>query len=236
MSVLLIPGFWLDASSWDAIVPALRDAGHDVTALTLPGLHRDDADRGAVTLAQTVDAVVAQIDAADGSVVLVGHSGGGSIAYAAADARPDRVARMVYVDSFPLPDGGTINDELPTTGGEVPLPPWSLWSDDELRGFTDELRAAFEARAIPQPLAVAVTPFEYSGDAPARRAVPATVIATSMSEATYREIMQPEHPWHRMARELVELIDLTFIELPTSHWPQFTEPAGLARAVVAAIG
>jgi hypothetical protein len=28
MDIILIPGFWLDGSSWDAVVPALEDAGH----------------------------------------------------------------------------------------------------------------------------------------------------------------------------------------------------------------
>ena len=64
--------------------------------------------------------------------MLVGHSGGGAIAHAAADARPDRVARVVYVDSWPLGAGGVINDELPAENGEVPLPDWSLFEEEDL--------------------------------------------------------------------------------------------------------
>ena len=45
MDIILIPGFWLDASSWDEVVPALRQAGHRVQALTLPGMESKDADR-----------------------------------------------------------------------------------------------------------------------------------------------------------------------------------------------
>jgi pimeloyl-ACP methyl ester carboxylesterase len=233
MKVLLIPGFWLDASSWNGVLPALRDAGHDVTALTLPGLESRDADRSSVTLQGTVDAVVAQIDAAGEPVVLVGHSGGGSIAYAAADARPDAVARIVYVDSFPLPEGGVINDELPAEGGEIPLPDWGLWSDEELAGFTDEIRADFAARAVPEPEAVATTPFAYTDTR--RRAVPATIIATTMPESTYRAMMQPDHPWHSFVGEVMAAEQLDFIELPTSHWPQFTTPTELGEALVRAI-
>jgi alpha-beta hydrolase superfamily lysophospholipase len=90
MDIILIPGFWLDASSWDDIVPALRQEGHRVRALTLPGMESKDADRSEITLRDHVDAVVEAIDSAepaDGKVVLVGHSGGGAIAHAAADAR-----------------------------------------------------------------------------------------------------------------------------------------------------
>src|SRR4051794_30838140 len=120
MDIILIPGFWLDGSSWGEGAPALEEAGHRVDALTLPGLESADGDRGGIGLRDHVDAVVAAVDAAGGPVVLVGHSGGGAIAHAAADARPDRVARVVYVDSGPLGDGGAINDELPARNGEGP--------------------------------------------------------------------------------------------------------------------
>ena len=135
MDIILIPGFWLDASSWDEVVPALRQAGHRVQALTLPGMESKDADRSEITLRDHIDAVVAVIDATgpvDAKVVLVGHSGGGAIAHAAADARPGRVARVIYVDSFPLGEGGLINDELPVENGEVPLPDWSLFEKEDL--------------------------------------------------------------------------------------------------------
>jgi pimeloyl-ACP methyl ester carboxylesterase len=125
MDVMLIPGFWLDGSSWGDVGPVLEQAGHQVRALTLPGLESADADRRGIGLRDHVDAVVAAIDEADGPVVLVGHSGGGAIAHAAADARPDRVARVVYVDSWPLGEGRAINDELTSVDGEIPLPDWS---------------------------------------------------------------------------------------------------------------
>jgi pimeloyl-ACP methyl ester carboxylesterase len=115
------------------------------------------ADRSEITLRDHVDAVVKVIDSFDptgGKVVLVGHSGGGAIAHAAVDARPDCVARVVYVDSGPLGDGGVINDELPAANGEVPLPDWSLFEEEDLVDLDDELRAAFRERAIPSPVHV----------------------------------------------------------------------------------
>src|SRR6266487_131190 len=154
MDIILIPGFWLDASSWDEVIPALRQAGHRVQALTLPGMESKDADRSQITLRDHIDAVVEVIDSVDpasGKVVLVGHSGGGAVAHAAADARPGRVARVVYVDSFPMGEGGLINDELPVENGEVPLPDWSLFEKEDLTDLDDDLRAAFRERAIPTP-------------------------------------------------------------------------------------
>ena len=58
MDVILIPGFWLDASSWDQVVPGLRQAGHRIHALTLPGMESKAADRAKITLRDHVDAVV----------------------------------------------------------------------------------------------------------------------------------------------------------------------------------
>ena len=36
--IVLVPGFWLGAWAWDEVAAALRADGHQVAALTLPGL------------------------------------------------------------------------------------------------------------------------------------------------------------------------------------------------------
>jgi pimeloyl-ACP methyl ester carboxylesterase len=233
MDIILIPGFWLDASSWDEVIPALRQAGHRVQALTLPGMESKDADRSQITLRDHVDAVVEVIDSVDpasGKVVLVGHSGGGAIAHAAADARPGRVARVVYVDSFPMGEGGLINDELPVENGEVPLPDWSLFEKEDLVDLDDDLRAAFRERAIPTPVHVASDRQRLSDER--RYDVPATVIACEFSSAQVRDWMAQDHP---AMRELARIRDVGYIDLPTGHWPQFTKPAELGQAIVASV-
>ena len=233
MDIILIPGFWLDASSWDEVIPALRQAGHHVQALTLPGMESKDADRSQITLRDHIDAVVEAIDSVDpasGQVVLVGHSGGGAIAHAAADARPGRVARVVYVDSFPMGEGGLINDELPVENGEIPLPDWSLFEKEDLVDLDDDLRAAFRERAIPTPVHVASDRQRLSDER--RYDVPATVIACEFSSAQVREWVAQDHP---AMRELAKIRDVGYIDLPTGHWPQFTKPAELGQAIVASV-
>jgi pimeloyl-ACP methyl ester carboxylesterase len=230
MEILLIPGFWLDGSSWDEVVPALEQAGHGVCALTLPGLQSADADRGGIRLRDHVDAVVAAVDEADGPVVLVGHSGGAAIAHAAADARPDRVARVVYVDAGPLGEGRAINDELPVVGGEIPLPDWSEFGEEDLRDLDDELREAFRARAVPQPTAVAYDPQVLADER--RYDVPATIIACEFPSDRLREWIAQGHPH---VAELAAMCDVEYIDLPTGHWPQFTKPVQLGQAILAAV-
>ena len=152
MDVILIPGFWLDASSWHDIVPAVRAAGHEPRPITLPGLVPPDPGVG---LRDQVDFVIELVDAAAGPVVLVGHSGGGAVAHAVVDARPDRVAKVIYVDSLPLGHGGIINDEFGVVDGMVPLPARDAFDDESLVDLDDEGWAAFAARALPIPEKVA---------------------------------------------------------------------------------
>jgi pimeloyl-ACP methyl ester carboxylesterase len=231
MDVILIPGFWLNASSWDVVVPALEAAGHRVRALTLPGLASTSDNRSGIGLADHVAAVVHVIDDADTPLALVGHSGGGAIAHAAVDARPDRVARVVYVDSAPLADGASINDELPVVDGEIPLPDWSVFGEEDLTDLDDELREKFRAVSIPEPVGVA-TDRQVLRD-PRRYDVPITVITCEFPSEVLRELMARSHPY---TAELAKVHDATIVDLPTGHWPQFTKPTELGAAIVKALG
>jgi pimeloyl-ACP methyl ester carboxylesterase len=228
MDIILIPGFWLDGDSWNEVAAPLRDAGHSIHALTLPGLESRDADRTDITFQDHVDAVAAAIDAIDGPVVLVGHSGGGAIAWGAVDARPDRVSRVIYVDSGPLSEGGVVNDELPVVNGEVPLPDWSAFEDDDLIDLTPELREHFRAIAIPEPVRVTSDPFHATN--PARYAVPATVICCEFRSEQLKKWMEGG-----FASELTASADYELVDLPTGHWPQFTKPAELAATILTAV-
>lgn len=230
MDIILVPGFWLDASSWEQVTPPLVAAGHRVHPLTLPGLESPDASRAGIGLRTHIDAVVAKIDSFEAPVVLVGHSGGGAIVHGAVDARPERVARAIYVDSGPLGEGGVINDELPEVGDDVPLPPWELFDDEDLTDLSEEMRASFRARAIPQPRGVAQDPQHLTDER--RYDVPATVIACEFPSSLLSQMIESGHPY---VAELGRVRDVEYVDLPTGHWPQFTRPAELGAAILAAV-
>ncbi|WP_457964655.1 alpha/beta hydrolase [Arthrobacter sp. D1-29] len=230
MDIILVPGFWLDASSWAEVTPALEAAGHTPHPLTLPGLESADAPRAGIGLRDHIDAVVKAVDGMEGKVVLVGHSGGGAIIHGVVDARPDRVERAIYVDSGPLGEGGVINDELPAEGDDIPLPPWEGFEDADLTDLTEDLRAQFRARAIPQPKGVA---FDQQHLHDVRRYdVPATVIACEFPSSLLQEWIDAGHPY---VAELARIRDVEYVDLPTGHWPQFTKPAELGQAILAAV-
>jgi len=221
--VVLVPGFWLGAWAWDEVVGPLREAGFDPRAVTLPGQAPDGA-RG-VTREDQVEAVVALVDELDGPVVLVGHSGGGAVVGQVVDRRPERVARVVYVDSGPLEDGAV----LAPGEGEVPLPPWAEIDPSSLVGLDDATLATFRERAVPVPAGVARTPVRVTD--PRRLSVPATVVCTSIPSEVLRTMVHHGPPLHT---ELGDLADVTYVDLSTGHWPMLSRPADLARVLAAA--
>lgn len=230
MDIILVPGFWLDASSWEEVTPALVAAGHTVHPLTLPGLESPESPRAGIGLRTHIDAVIEKVDSLEGKVVLVGHSGGGAIIHGVVDARPDRVARVIYVDSGPLGEGGVINDELPDDGDDIPLPPWEGFEDADLADLTDELREKFRARAIPEPRGVA---YDHQHLHDVRRYdIPATVIACEFPSSMLNQMMDAGHPF---TEELARIRDVELVDLPTGHWPQFTKPAELSAAILKAV-
>lgn len=230
MQIVLVPGFWLDASSWSEVTPALVSAGHTVHPLTLPGLESVAASRTGIGLRTHIDAVVEVVDSLEGLVVLVGHSGGGAIIYGVTDARPDRISRAIYVDSGPLGEGDSINDDLPFDVDDIPLPEWDAFDADDLVDLTEELRAEFRARAIPQPRGVAYDAMELHDER--RLDVPTTVITCEFSAAQLAEWVQAGAPF---VAELARIRNAEYVDLPTGHWPQFTKPAELSAAILSAL-
>lgn len=229
MDIILVPGLWLDASSWDDVIPALETAGHSPHPLTMPGAGASVSESSAVGIADWVSAVVAKIDELAGDVVLVGHSGGGNVVYGAADARPDRVSRIVFVDTFPPGDGGSIW-EFPIVDGVIPFPGWDAFEDGEIDDLDAPTRERFEAGAVSVPALVPTDPLHLGDER--RRDVPATMISSTVPSAQVRELMAQAPAW---IAELAAVRDLDIVDLPGGHWPQFSQPDALGAAIVRAV-
>ena len=222
--IILVPGFWLGAWAWDEVAATLRSAGHDVTTLTLPGLESADADRSAIHFADHVDAIVSALEAAVAPAVLVVHSASGFSGYAASDRVSERIAAMVYVDTAP----GKPPLDPKFADVEKPLVWADIAAEENLDGLSEAHQATFRERAVPVPGAVLREGYAFTNDA--RRDIPSTIIATGFSAADYQRYHR-EHPEVSFLAGIGELRDLTYVDLPTSHWPMWSRPAELAAII-----
>ena len=221
--IVLVPGFWLGAWAWDEVAAALHADGHDVTAVTLPGLESADADRSSITLADHVDAICEAVTAAGRSVVLAVHSGAGVPGYMVTDRIPEQIAAMVYVDSGPAT--GALDPDL--TAVEVPLPSREeLEEEENLEGLTEEQLDTFRRRAVPEPGAALREGPVLTNDA--RLDVPSTVVCTGFTSEQVKAAVEQGYAW---VAGLADLRDVTYVELPTSHWPMWSRPQELATVI-----
>ncbi|HEY3206052.1 MAG TPA: alpha/beta hydrolase [Gaiellaceae bacterium] len=221
--IVLVPGFWLGAWAWDEVVSVLRGEGHEVAALTLPGRESAEADRSAIGLSDHVEAICEAVRAAGRPVVLAVHSGSGAAAYAASDRVPERIAAMVYVDSGPAT--GALDPDF--AAAEKPLPsPQELAAEENLDGLSEEQLATFRRRAVPEPGGVLREPPELSNDA--RLDLPTTAICTGYTSEQYQAALQEGYAW---LGGFAELRNITWVDLPTSHWPMWSRPQELAQII-----
>lgn len=224
--IVLVPGYWLGGWAWDGVAERLRSDGFRALPVTLPGLESTSTPRAGIRLADHVDAVRAALDAADGPVVLVAHSGGGAIASAVLDVAAHQVARVVYVDSGPVWDGSVPRPDIPADAVELALPPFADLEAGgaSLDGLDDAALRRFRERAVAHP----VGPLQEPIDLPHGRgaAVPATIVCCSLPSETVRSLASSGNP---MFSALADLSDVTYVDLPTGHWPMWSRPDALAE-------
>jgi pimeloyl-ACP methyl ester carboxylesterase len=161
--VVLVHGGWHGGWIWERLAPRLAALGHRVHTPTLTGLgERFTAFTPDVGLRTHVDDILRTVHALEpGPLTLVGHSYGGSIITAVADAAPDRVTALVYLDALIPSDGvpdwhffaperqAQMLAGAESLGGlQVPPPDPSIW------GFEPDSpdHAYLKQRLTPHPL------------------------------------------------------------------------------------
>jgi pimeloyl-ACP methyl ester carboxylesterase len=221
MDVLLIAGLWLDGSAWDGVASALRSLGHRPVPLTLPG--QGDGSTTA-TLDDQVAAVLAAVDAAADRPVVVGHSAACTLAWLAADARPDKIAEVVLIGGFPAADGTPYADFFELRDGVMPFPGWAAFEGPDSMDLDEEAKRAFAAGAIPVPEGVARGVVRLTNER--RFKVPVLLVCPEFTPAQAKEwINAGDVP------ELAGVEHLDFADLDSGHWPMHTRPAELARLI-----
>ena len=219
MDLVLIAGLWLDGSAWDDVSPALEELGHRPVPLTLPG--QGDGSTSA-TLDDQVAAVVAAVDAASDRVVVVGHSAACTLAWLAADARPDKVASVVLIGGFPSTPGEAYAAFFPMVDGAMAFPGWEPFEGPDSADLDAEARQRMSDGAIPVPEGIATATVTYGDDR--RYDIPVTMVCPEYSPAEARAwIDAGDLP------ELAKAKHVDLVDIDSGHWPMFTRPAELAR-------
>ena len=130
---------------------------------------------------------------------------------------------MVYVDTGPAT--GALEPDF--EGVEKPLPSREeLEEGENLDGLTEEQLETFRKRAVPVPGAALRDAEELTNKA--RLDVPSIVICTGYTSEEYKDAVKEGYEW---LGGLAELHDITWIDLPTSHWPMWSRPKELAEII-----
>lgn len=224
MDILLIAGLWLDGSSWDDVVPVLEDLGHHPVPLTLPG-QGDGA--ASVTLDDQVAAVLAAVDAASERPMVVGHSAACTLAWLAADARPQKVARVALIGGFPSADGEPYADLFEPEDGLMHFPGWEPFEGPDAADLDEKTRRSIASAAIPVPGGVTKGVVRLKDER--RFDVPLVLVCPEFTPAQAQEwINAGDVP------ELAKTKHIAFVDIDSGHWPMFTRPIELAHLLAGA--
>ena len=234
--IVLVHGAWGGAWIWRRVLAPLREAGHEVHALTLTGDgERAHLRRPDISLHTHIDDVLGLVEAEElTGLVLVGHSYGGMVitgAAAALNSRggAQRVRSLVYADAMvPLPGEGWGDAHAPeivaarraaAAAHDNALPP-----PDPANGFalSDTDADWLRRRHVPHPFGMYRVPLHFDG---------------ALVEALPRQFIdchQPAYPTIDAMRQRVrQQPGWQVVEMATGHFPMLTQPEALVRHLLA---
>lgn len=222
---VLVHGSCHTAACWQDLIAELGRLGHDARAPDLPGRGGDTRPPDSLTLR---DAGRAILDTTDAPAILVGHSAGGYPIGQTAEMAPEMVRRLVYLCAYVPRDGASVTDRRKEQEAQPLLPalrrgPPGCYVFDPGQApalFCHDLPAARAAEAVralvPEPVAPQSEPIRPGAN---YHSVPKSYIRCTEDRA-----IPPAHQ-ALMARAIPEE---DRYDMPTSHSPFLSDPAGLA--------
>ena len=229
-TIVLVHGVWHGGWCWKRVADILRARGHVVTTPTQTGLgERSHLLSSSITLTVFVDDIVNHLKWEDlTDVVLVGHSFGGAAITGVADAVPERIARLIYLDAAIMGNGETWFSLLPESlvrerihaakegsgGISLPVAPVNTFGVFD-RGDAEYLMS----RLTPHPLATFTTALKLNG--PVGNGLPASYVTCT----------DPVYEPARVCRERAEKAGWPIIELATGHDAMITAPLATADLI-----
>ncbi|MPY59539.1 alpha/beta hydrolase [Streptomyces spongiae] len=245
---VLVSGCFTGGWIWQEVAERLREQGAEVHPVTLTGMgdRRDEATAG-TDLETHIEDVLRVIDGVEApEAVIVGHDYGIHPVLGAADRRPERITRIVYLDAGMPQDGDTAQQLVPDEevrrqlrdgrpGQEddscVPAPAaggWQRWGSTD--GLTDEALARLTGLAAPQPTGTLTRPLRLSGAVTALPTTGVLCTGNGLSIAMVEDMVGIGLPqFQHLARP-----EVGFFELATGHWPMLSRPEELAEVLLRA--
>ena len=104
-TLVLVHGAWHGGWCWERVTPLLKEKGHEVVVVDLPGHGDSGVPFAEVTLAVYGNHAAEVLDEQVEPVMLVGHSMGGLVISEAAERRPEKIGLLVYLTG-PAPGRG----------------------------------------------------------------------------------------------------------------------------------
>jgi pimeloyl-ACP methyl ester carboxylesterase len=153
---------------------------------------------------------------------------GGVLAWAAAAARLDQVGGVVFLASEPgIPAAG--ESMFPVAGDDVPLPAWDFFDEDMVADLDDRLRGRIRAESVPSPLRAVTDGLSFGDDR--LYDLPVTMVTAEYDRAQLQEWTEAGEPG---TEEIAALRAVTWVDLHSGHWPQYSRAADTARVIVEA--
>jgi pimeloyl-ACP methyl ester carboxylesterase len=225
---VLVHGAYQGGWIWKLVAERLRAAGHLVYAPTLDGCaERHHHVRAGINIASHAKEVADFLFYEDlRKVVLVGTSSGGMVISKAADEARDRIGRLVFVDALALYPGEEVSKIVKRAASPeiTHLTIGPTRADVEQRLFAD---LAPELRAWAWSATAAST---AALERRCRRPRSGTIVAGHRSAAPRA------NPPEAHQRRTAERLRATWHEVDTGHYPMLSEPAELARLLLAEAG
>lgn len=234
---VLIHGNWHDGSAWNGVSTALHARGHRALSPTLPG--RGDGATKQTTYAactQSVVDVVIREELTD--VVVVGHSSGAIVSSKIAEAIPERIRWLTFVSGVVLEDGQCLLDAGPppyrpmfdrlaaASPDHTVTVPFELWCSSFINDADSDLARSAYARLCSEGYDLMSEPVDLKTFA-------TLDIPMSYVNLTDDVVFPPgEWGWH--PRLTSRLPFRRILQMPGSHEVMFTNPEGLAEAIIEA--
>ena len=230
---VLVHSAWLGAWQWENVAKPLMAAGHTVITPDLPGHGNDKTSPADITMQDYVNTLVDILDRQENPVILVGHSFNGITISRAAELRPQKVKKLVYLTAFLLPNGGSFLGAVQGVEGSKAVENFRL-SDDKTYAYVveEEIQNAFahdipveafngaKPYIVPEPAAPLMYELEITDEN--FGAIPKVYIECTEDRAIPIEIQRA------MYNNQVEEV----FSINSSHTPNFSQPDEVASILM----